>query len=84
MGAENRAVGPFAAARLGSILNEGLFGQASTECRRTVKGRSLQGRKAAYGHHHWLLVDVVVGRMGCVPLKVEAHDPCLIGHQWSE
>ena len=30
MGAENRAVGPFAAARLGSILNEGLFGQAST------------------------------------------------------
>lgn len=29
MGAENRAVGPFAAARLGSILNEGLFGQAS-------------------------------------------------------
>lgn len=30
MGAENRAVGPFSAARLGSILNEGLFGQAST------------------------------------------------------
>lgn len=30
MGAENRAVGSFAAARLGSILKEGLFGQAGT------------------------------------------------------
>lgn len=43
-----------------------------------------RGTNLASEEHHWRLAAVVVVGIGCVPLKVEAHDPCLIGHQWLE